>query len=202
MQTFFWLITQSSLNKWQEEMCDEALRMSVWEAEDKPELKFFFQALHNRGGSRIFFRRGHTCLLLYFNANKPHSFFFCRISVVLENRRSSQGGAHPLHPPPRSTPDKILTICRQRGRWQIRRRPKIIQWKRPPVVLIHSWILPNPQMRVWQGLRSTLRLAELPSWNIIGIIIFFTNFYLYWQRSGHCIQVRLAWLWHCCQLFG
>ena len=34
------------------------------------------------------------------------SFFFGRIPVVLENRRSSQrgGGAHPLHPPPRSAP--------------------------------------------------------------------------------------------------
>ena len=34
-----------------------------------------------------------------------HIVFFCRIPVVLENRRSSQegaGGAHPLHPPPRS----------------------------------------------------------------------------------------------------
>ena len=32
-------------------------------------------------------------------------FFVCRIPVVLENRRSSQGGgAHPLHPPPRSAP--------------------------------------------------------------------------------------------------
>ena len=53
-----------------------------------------------RGGSRIFFRRGCTRLLLYFNTNKPHSFF-CRIQVVLENRRSSQGGrdVHPLHPP-------------------------------------------------------------------------------------------------------
>ena len=56
-----------------------------------------------RGGSRIFFRRGCTRLLLYFNTNKPHSFFFCRIPVVLENRRSSLGGAaHPLYPPPRS----------------------------------------------------------------------------------------------------
>ena len=35
-------------------------------------------------------------------------FFFCRTPVVLENRRSSQGqggGVHPLHPPPRSTPE-------------------------------------------------------------------------------------------------
>ena len=40
----------------------------------------------------FFFRRGCTRLLLYFNTNKPHSFFFCRIPIVLENRRSSQGG--------------------------------------------------------------------------------------------------------------
>ena len=31
--------------------------------------------LTSRGGSRIFFRRGSTRLLLYFNTNKPHSFF-------------------------------------------------------------------------------------------------------------------------------
>ena len=59
----------------------------------------------HRGGSRIFFRRGCTHILLYFNTNKPHSsFFFCRIPVVLENRRSSQGGVRtpctlPLDPP-------------------------------------------------------------------------------------------------------
>ena len=56
-----------------------------------------------RGGSRIFFRRGCTRLLLYFNTNKSH-----RIPVVLENRRSSRGGgggAHPLYPPPRSAPE-------------------------------------------------------------------------------------------------
>ena len=37
-------------------------------------------------------------------------FFFSRIPVVLENRRSSQGGrgAHPLHPSPRSAPDIFL----------------------------------------------------------------------------------------------
>ena len=43
-----------------------------------------------RGGSRIFFRRGCTRLLRYFNTNKPHSLF-CRKPVVLENRRSSRG---------------------------------------------------------------------------------------------------------------
>ena len=58
----------------------------------------------NRGRSRIFFRRGCTRPLLYFNTNKPHSFF-CRIPVVLENRRSPRGGGvrtpctFPLDPP-------------------------------------------------------------------------------------------------------
>ena len=35
-----------------------------------------------------------------------HIVFFCRIPVVLENRRSSREGglAHPPHPPPRSAP--------------------------------------------------------------------------------------------------
>ena len=39
------------------------------------------------------------------SSNKPHSFFFCRLPVVLENRRSSQGGkvrtpcTLPLDPP-------------------------------------------------------------------------------------------------------
>ena len=49
-----------------------------------------------------------------------HIFFFCRIPVVLENRRSSQGGwggggAHPLHPPPRSAPALAVVswCCRQ-----------------------------------------------------------------------------------------
>ena len=61
-----------------------------------------------RGGSRIFFRRGCTRLLLYFSTNKPHRFFFGRIPVVLDNRSPSRGGggggAHPRHPPPRSAP--------------------------------------------------------------------------------------------------
>ena len=53
-----------------------------------------------RGGSRIFFRRGCTRLLLYFNTNKPHSFFFGGgIPVVLENRRSSQVGGGGVRTP-------------------------------------------------------------------------------------------------------
>ena len=63
---------------------------------------------HDRGGSRIFFRRGCTRLLRYFNTNTPHSFFFffCRIPVVLENQRGISGGGRvctpctlPLDPP-------------------------------------------------------------------------------------------------------
>ena len=34
-----------------------------------------------RGGSRTFFRRGCTRLLLYFNTNKPHSFFFAEYQL-------------------------------------------------------------------------------------------------------------------------
>ena len=66
----------------------------------------FSHVLFTGADPGFFFRRGCTRLLLYFNTNKPHSFF-CRIPVVLENRRSSQGegeGAHPLHPSPWSAP--------------------------------------------------------------------------------------------------
>ena len=58
-----------------------------------------------RGGSRIFFRRGCTRLLLYFNTNKLHSFFFffCRIPAVLKK-------PHPLHPPPRSAPENYALL--------------------------------------------------------------------------------------------
>ena len=61
---------------------------------------YYYYYYYYRGGSRIFFRRGCTRLLLYFNTNKLHSF--CRIPVVLENRRSSKRGGGctlPLDPP-------------------------------------------------------------------------------------------------------
>ena len=48
--------------------------------------------ISHRGESRIFFRRGCTRLLLYFSTRINHIVFFCRIPVVLENRKSSQGG--------------------------------------------------------------------------------------------------------------
>ena len=61
-------------------------------------------ALLCRGGSRIYFRRGCTRLLLYFNTNKPH-FFLQNTSCIRKPQViSGRGGAHPLHPPPRSAP--------------------------------------------------------------------------------------------------
>ena len=80
------------------------------ENSNKRAVKAISKGIICRGGSRIFFRRGCTHLLLYFNTNKPHSFFFfCRIPVVLKNHRSShRGGGHPLHPPPRSAPGNAL----------------------------------------------------------------------------------------------
>ena len=63
--------------------------------------------LRNRGGSGIFFREGCTRLLLYFNTNKPHRFFWQNTSCIRKPQVISGGGAaHPLHPPPRSAPAK------------------------------------------------------------------------------------------------
>ena len=71
---------------------------------------------HFRGGSRFFFRRGCTRLLLYFNTNKPHSFFW-KIPVVSENRRSSAGGGGmrtpctlPLDPPLHFSPGHETSV--------------------------------------------------------------------------------------------
>ena len=58
------------------------------------------------GGSRIFFRRRCTRLLLYFNTNKPRSFLGGQNTSCIRKPQviSGGGGAHPLHPPPRSAP--------------------------------------------------------------------------------------------------
>ena len=57
----------------------------------------------DRGGSRIFFRRGCTRLEL----NKPHSFFWQNTSCIrkLQVISGRVEGAHPLQPPPRSAPE-------------------------------------------------------------------------------------------------
>ena len=67
----------------------------------------------SRGGSRIFFRRGCTRFLLYFNTNKPHSFFLQNTSCIRKPQVISGGGvggAHPLHPPSRSAPGSACRI--------------------------------------------------------------------------------------------
>ena len=62
----------------------------------------------------LFFRRGCSLLLLYFNTNKPHSFLFLRntscirISQVISGEGG--GGSHPLHPPNRSAPVLFLVL--------------------------------------------------------------------------------------------
>ena len=72
--------------------------------------------LNSRGGSRNFFRRGCTCLLLYFNTNKPHSFFFLQnTSCIRKPQVISGGGAHPLHPPPRSAPEFSTLIIERKA---------------------------------------------------------------------------------------
>ena len=86
-----------------------SLKTPACEANLQPVFTLF---LTLRGGSRIFFRRGCTRLLLYFNTNKLHSFFFfCRIPVVLENLRSSRGGGGVgcALPAPSSAPDTFDT---------------------------------------------------------------------------------------------
>ena len=44
-----------------------------------------------RGGSRIFFRRRFTRLLLYFNTNKPHSYFLQNTSCIRKPQVTSGG---------------------------------------------------------------------------------------------------------------
>ena len=54
----------------------------------------------------FFFRRGCTCLLLYFNTNKPHSFFFLQNTSCIRKPQVISGGRGvctpctlPLDPP-------------------------------------------------------------------------------------------------------
>ena len=61
------------------------------------------QKLH-KGGSRIFFRMGCTCLLLYFNTNKPHSFFFWQNTSGIRKPQAISGGCAPPAPSPQIRP--------------------------------------------------------------------------------------------------
>ena len=90
------------------------LHMDSWSSYYKLKLKFnksskinkvFKAHIVYRGGSRIFFRRGCTRLLLYFNINKPHSFFLQNTSSIRKPQVISGGGGVrtpstlPLDPP-------------------------------------------------------------------------------------------------------
>ena len=46
----------------------------------------------DRGGSRIFLRRGCTRLLLYFNTNKPHGFLFLQNTSCIRKPQVISGG--------------------------------------------------------------------------------------------------------------
>ena len=74
-----------------------------------------FSRSSGRGGSRTFFRRGCTCLLLYFNTNKPHSFFFLLNTSCIRKPQVISGGVHTLCTPPRSAPEWRLFLLVFRG---------------------------------------------------------------------------------------
>ena len=55
---------------------------------------------HDQGRIQDFFRKGCTCLLLYFNTNKPHSFFLQNTSCIRKPQViSGRGGCAPPAPP-------------------------------------------------------------------------------------------------------
>ena len=95
---------------------------------------------YTSGADPRFFLGGGA--LVSFSTSTPINhivfFFFCRIPVVLENRGSSQeGGAHPLHPPPRSAPvpEKFSKLTR-RLFLKIRGDPKDSKQKRFLLILL------------------------------------------------------------------
>ena len=76
-------------------------------------VQFFCVLWEIRGGSRTFFRRGCTRLLLHFNTNKPHTFFFLQNTSCIRKAQvisGGGGGVHPLHPPPRSAPGDVHLV--------------------------------------------------------------------------------------------
>ena len=63
--TFSWTSAPSTSLSWDINHRQQYSELTTWKIE-----------VHDRGGSRIFFRRVCTRLLLYFNTHKPHSFLF------------------------------------------------------------------------------------------------------------------------------
>ena len=71
----------------------------------------------NRGGSRIFFRRG---ALVSCSTSTPinHIVFFLQNTSCMRKAQVISGkGAHPLHPPPRSVPAFGISVPLRGGIW-------------------------------------------------------------------------------------
>ena len=135
-----------------------------------------------RGGSRIFFSRGCTRLLLYFNTNKPQ--FFCRIPVLLENRRSSRGaGCVPLHPPPRSAPG--LLQCQKNRSIGHFRVPKNLTFtaRLSAKPLIWKWFLIIMQIKIIFTTKVS-HLASFWKWDFLELGNgLFNNVSYEWQNA-------------------
>ena len=93
-----------------------------------------------QGRIQDFFRRGCTRLLLYFNTNKPDSFFFAEYQLYWKTTgHLGGGGVHPLHPPPRSTPGFVGNFFSRMGAALFKRipgeRPKgFLSLTEPPTI--------------------------------------------------------------------
>ena len=89
----------------------------------------------------FFFTRGCTCLLLYFNTNKPQCFFLQNTSCI------ERGGVHPLHPPPRSAPGAstitLWVVSHKMITWQ-KHFPRFVHIKMESVQSFFLGWLNNP----------------------------------------------------------
>ena len=79
-------------------------------------LNYLCCVLRNRGGSGIFFRKGCIRLLLYFNTNKPHSFFLAEYQLYWKTAGHLRGGVRtpctlPLDLPLRNGFQKRCLLC-------------------------------------------------------------------------------------------
>ena len=119
-----------------------------------------------RGGSS-FFLGGGANVSCSTSTLINHIVFFCRIPVVLENRRSSQGGgAHPLHPPPGSAPASLPQNCHIRYGLNPKRRQICVAWvwsREGTEKLVngkHRSPSPGKQHSVWFKLAVMSRLPQ------------------------------------------
>ena len=128
-----------------------------------------------RGGSRIFFRRGCSRVLLYFNTNKPRSFFFWQNTSCTRKQQviSGGGGAHPLHPPPISAPVLVHFYFVQRSLYD---RICLYRWQPSTVWLNVTVVLNTPTFSLFSFLSlsiasSAVLLAAsssvLPFWTFV-----------------------------------